>query len=106
MSPATLSLISLLLGLIAWILPVLILIKHKTLEKNKGFICSVISVSACAISLFFHILDANYEINRGDWSALGDWADAVRLPSILLIVTLVLNIIAVVILNWKDKRSK
>jgi len=91
--PLLFGLISLLLGLLAWVLPVLVLVKH---ESKNRFYFSIASVSACAISLFTYILHANYEISENDWSALGDWAEAIHLPTVLLVVTLALNLAVVV----------
>ena len=84
---------SLLLGLLAWILPLIGLAKCKT---NGVFILT--SVSACAISLFMQILYTNYLIGIEDWSALMDTSRAVMLASsILVVVTIALNLIMLLV---------
>jgi cytochrome c oxidase subunit 4 len=95
--PALTALISLIFGLIALGALVVAFIRHKQQYDKNWFLFSIASVSACSISLFSHIVLANYEITRNDWSALGDWSEALRLPSILLIVTLALNAVLVYI---------
>jgi len=93
-----LNLGSLLLGLIAWILPIISLnIQNKAEHKNWLVLC-ITSISACAISLFLQILYNNYLINIEDWSALMDTIRAVVLASsVLLVGTLTLNVITLII---------
>jgi len=74
----------------------LVLVKH---DSKNWYFHSLASVSACAVSLFSHILFANCKISESDWSALGDWADAIHLPAVLLVVTLALNLAIVVVMR-------
>lgn len=91
-----LNLASLVLGLIAWILPVISLMSYRN-GKGNGAILSVISMTACAISLCFQILYGNHLIRNEDWSALMDTTRAVTLASIVLLtVTIILNAIALI----------
>lgn len=85
---------SIVLGLIALILPVVELMRfNKTDQKNL----SVISLSACAISLFFQIFYNYHLVKIGDWSALMDTMGAVTfVAAVLLIVTIALNVIALI----------
>lgn len=89
-----LNLGSLLLGLLAWVLPVINLVRRDK-TKNKSWVAlSVASISACAISLYLQILYQNHLVKIEDWSALMDTSNAVALVSaILLSVTVILNII-------------
>lgn len=93
-----LNLGSLVLGLIAWILPGVSLMQYKNKNHKNWIVFSVISISACAISLCFQIL-YNYQLVRiEDWSALMDTMGAVVLAaSVLLIVTIILNAITLII---------
>lgn len=83
---------SLVLGLIAWILPVVNIMKYN-IEGHKNWLTlSVLSMSACAISLWFQILYNHHLVEIQDWSALMDTtATLVRISMALLIVTIVLN---------------
>lgn len=85
---------SIVLGLIALILPVVELMRfNKTDQKNL----SVISLSACSISLFFQIFYNYHLVKIGDWSALMDTMGAVTfVAAVLLIVTIALNVIALI----------
>lgn len=83
---------SLLLGLIAWILPVIYLIGNKKHEHNNWGILSVSSISACAISISFQIFYNYHLVKVEDWTALMDTTRAVVIATaVLLIFTLLLN---------------
>ena len=89
-----LNLGSLVLGLIAWFLPVVCLAKRNKAENKNWIIFSMSSISVCAISIFLQILYQNYLVNIEDWSAISDTSHGVAVVSgVLLVVTLVLNII-------------
>ncbi|MGG0668730.1 hypothetical protein ABE073_09380 [Lederbergia citrisecunda] len=85
---------SLVLGLIAWILPIVNLMgmtKHWT-----AF--SIMSLSACTISLVFQIYYNYHLVQIEDWAALMDTMGAVAgAATILLVVTLVLNAITLIV---------
>lgn len=85
-----LNLGSLVLGLIAWILPAVSL-----LHNNKNWVAySVLSLVACTISLAFQIYYHAHLVSIEDWSALMDTTGAVALvATILLVVTIILNTI-------------
>ncbi len=90
-----LNLGSLILGLIAWILPVVNLVQHKKVKDKRLILFSLTSVSACAISLCMQIFYTDYLVNKEDWSALMDTSNAVALVSALLfLVTIILNAVA------------
>jgi hypothetical protein len=89
---------SLVLGLIAWILPVVNLMLYKKRDHRNWGVLSIMSISACAISLYFQIVYGNYLVEIEDWSALMDTRSAVVfVGSVLLIVTLLLNVITLIV---------
>jgi len=100
-----LNLGSLVFGLIAWILPVINLMKHHKADPRNLVVFSVASVSACAISLCMQIFSINYLVTLEDWSALMDTTPAlVLVASILLAVTLMLN--AITLVRYYGKKPK
>jgi cytochrome c oxidase subunit 4 len=86
---------SLVLGLFAWILPVIgILIARK--RRLNFWSLTTLSLLACAIAIFFQMLSNQHLIDIDDMSALLDTSKAVIVVSgILLIVTAILNAINV-----------
>ncbi len=83
---------SLLLGLIAWILPIISLMQYKKHKNKSWIILSIISISSCVISLFLQIIYNNHLVQINDWSALMDTTDALVLVSaVLIVVTIILN---------------
>ncbi|GAF14999.1 hypothetical protein JCM19046_3449 [Bacillus sp. JCM 19046] len=93
---------SLVLGLIALLLPIIGLAKHnKEIDKTSIFYL-VASFSACAISLCFQILYNDYLVRIEDWSALMDTSKAVvRLLFLLAFVTIMLNVISLIVYQKK-----
>lgn len=85
---------SLVLGLIAWILPVVSLTRY-----TKNWVAlSIMSISACAISLFLQIFNIYNRVKIEDWSALMDTMGAkVFIAAFLLIVTIILNVITLIV---------
>lgn len=82
---------SLILGLIAWILPVISIMKFKKENRNCA-VLSIVSFSACTIALYFQIYYNYYLVKIDDISALMDTAGASALLSgVLLVVTVLLN---------------
>lgn len=93
-----LNLGSLVLGLIAWILPVVNLMRYKKCGHNNWFVLSIISISACAISLCFQIFYNYHLVKIEDWSALMDTMGAVAIAAaVLLIFTIILNVITLMV---------
>jgi cytochrome c oxidase subunit 4 len=71
--------------------------QNKT-EYKKWYILIILSLIACSISLLMQIIYGNYLVRIEDWSALMDTSNAVTLvSSVLIIVTVILNIITLVI---------
>lgn len=93
---------SFLLGLIAWILPVVNLIRlNKT--NQHWVMLSLLSVTSCAISLCFQVIYHNYLVIIEDWSALLDITPFIAFTScVLLIVTLILNIVTFIVYRVRD----
>ncbi len=96
---------SLVLGLIAWILPVVNLMRDKKHDHSNWAILSIISISACAISLWLQIIYGYFLVKIEDWSALMDTRGAVAFVSaVLLIVTVILN--AITLFVYRDRTAK
>ena len=87
---------SLVLVVIAWILPVVNIFRSR--NNNNWLVLSFVSMSACVISLYFQILYNDYLLKIEDWSALMDTSRGVVVAgSVLLVITLLLNIITFVV---------
>ena len=86
---------SLVLGLIAWILPAVNLARHNKISCKRYAVFTVTSLSACAVSLRFQLFYNDHLVKIEDWSALLDTSHAVALVSaLLLVVTMILNVSA------------
>ena len=100
-----LNLGSLVLGLIAWILPVVNLMRYKKHDHRNWVALSIMSISACAISLCFQIFYNYHLVKIEDWSALMDTTGAVAfVAAVLLIVTIILNAITLIV--YRDRTAK
>lgn len=99
-----LNLGSLVLGLIAWILPVVNLMRYKKRDHRNWVALSIMSISACGISLCFQIFYNYHLVKIEDWSALMDITDNVAfVAAVLLIVTIILN--AITLLVYRDRTA-
>lgn len=86
---------SLVLGLIAWLIPIVSIMQHKKGKNKFSLILSLLSVGACAIALWFQISYNNYLVQIQDWTALMDTTSTLNwVSAVLLIVTVVLNSIS------------
>ena len=100
-----LNLGSLILGLIAWILPVVNLMRYEKYRHRNWVAFSIMSISACAISLWFQIFYNYHLVKIADWSALMDTTGATALVAgVLLIVTIILNAITLIV--YRDRTTK
>lgn len=91
-----LSIGSLVLGLVAWLLPVFSIVQHHKRKNEFPFMVSILSMGACAIALWFQISYNSYLVQIQDWSALMDTTSTLNwVAVVLLIVTIALNIINV-----------
>ena len=87
------NLLSILLGLLAWGLPMVYLSRR----KQKG-LCCIASLSACILSLYFQIRELTRLVNKPDLSAVLDTINAVYFcATVLVILTLILNLVAAII---------
>ncbi len=101
-----LNLGSILLGLIAWILPVINLMQRNRGNPETMVVLSVASVSACSLSLCLQIFYTSHLVQKEDWSALMDISPTVVVvASILLAGTLILNVIAMVVYSRKPLKD-
>ncbi|WP_113927984.1 hypothetical protein [Bacillus sp. P14.5] len=84
---------SLILGCLAWILPIVYLMGYKSDDFKKWGTNAVVSISACAMSLCFQIMYQNHLVKIQDWSAIMDTSGSlVSISVVLLLVTIVLNL--------------
>lgn len=99
-----LNLGSLILGLIALILPISNLLQYSKEDKPKNwYMLSMISISSCAISLGFQIFSTNNRVKDEDWSALMDTMGTVAFASaVLLSLTIILNVLTFIIYREKN----
>ena len=89
-----LNISSLLLGLISWLFPIINIIRYRRGNQKNWITLSLLSMSACIISLWFQIIYNHYLVEIEDWSALMDTTGAVVFVSaVLIIITVLLNII-------------
>lgn len=92
---------SLVLGLIAWILPVVALMR-----MSKHWVAfSIMSLSACSISVCFQIYYNYHLVQIKDWAALMDTMRAVVIAAtVLLVVTLLLNVVTLVVYRGRTAK--
>ena len=89
------SVVSLSLGLIAWILPIVYLFIRK---RRDFFTCG--SLTCVVFSLYFQLREVARLTDQGDWSSIEDTIHAVVFAAgVLIFLTLILNILA-----WCKKR--
>ena len=89
------NLLSIGLGLVSWILPLLYLCIKK---RREFFTCG--SLLCVVFSLYFQIREITRQADLGDWAAIEDTINGVAfVAAALIIVTLILNILA-----WLKKR--
>jgi len=93
---------SLVLGLIARIFPVINIMQFKKHENRNWDVLSILSISACAISLYFQIFYNDYLVKIGDGAALMDTTGvSTLLSAVLLVVTIILNAITLIIYRYR-----
>ncbi|KAB7673202.1 hypothetical protein [Bacillus sp. B1-b2] len=98
---------SLLLGLIAWFIPIVYLLRLQKYSSHSLLVSSLLSLSACGISLCFQIFYTYHLVVIEDWSALMDTMYAVSLASVvLLMVTISLNFVSFYTYSKKLKYNK
>ena len=89
------SFVSLGLGLVSWMLPIVYLFVKK---RRDFFTCG--SLTCVVFSLYFQLREVARLTDKGDWSSIEDTIHAVVFAAgVLIFVTLILNILA-----WCKKR--
>ena len=89
------SVVSLGLGLVSWMLPIVYLFVKK---RRDFFTCG--SLTCVVFSLYFQLREVARLTDQGDWSSIEDTIHAVVFAAtVLIVVTLTLNIAA-----WCKKR--
>ncbi len=89
---AFLNLGSLVLGLISWIIPIVAISQYQ--KRKNVFSFSIISFSACALSLVLQIFEIKHRVHVEDWSALMDTIDVLSwVVVVLVVITIVLNVV-------------
>ncbi|APC47660.1 hypothetical protein BME96_05535 [Virgibacillus halodenitrificans] len=82
---------SLILGIVAWVLPAISLLSY---DKTKVKKWPILSITACALALCFQIIYNYHLVKIQDWAALLDTTGAVVFASVVLLsVTVLLNAI-------------
>lgn len=90
-----LNLGSLILGIMAWGIPVVFLVRKTTLVNSPVWVV-FFSLSSAIVSLFFQIIYTNHLVDIGDWSALLDTQGGVVFAaSVLLSITAALNVLVI-----------
>lgn len=88
---------SLVLGLVAWFIPVISLVRHKKRNTKFSFIPSLVSMGACATALWLQISYNHYLVQIQDWTALMDTTSTLNwVSAVLLVGTIALNIFSAV----------
>lgn len=97
---------SLVLGLIAWILPAVNLAQHNKISNKRYASFTVTSLSFCAVSLCLQLFYTDHLVKTEDWSALLDTSHATALvATLLLVVTIILNISALLVYFRKNRNE-
>ncbi|MGL4374231.1 MAG: hypothetical protein ACRCS6_10630 [Turicibacter sp.] len=93
MMMALFNISSVVLGLIAWGLPIYNLMSDKKSNSKNWSMLSILSLSSCATAICFQLISINEWVNISDWTALLDTMNAVIFVSIfLLMTTIILNV--------------
>ena len=75
---------SLILGLAAWLLPLLAIGK-----RDRFSFCCLGSFGCCILSLLFQLIEIKRRVVLEDWSALMDTMHAVVLAAVVMVVVMV-----------------
>lgn len=86
---------SLILGLIAWIIPTFNIMRRKKRGNNHS-IPTLLSMGSCAVALWFQLFYNIYLIEINDYTALLDTVGTLNwVAAILISVTIILNVISI-----------
>ena len=91
---------SLVLGLVAWLIPFTSIVRYKKRKTKSPLILSLLSMGACAIALWFQISYNNNLVQIQDWTALMDTTSTLNwVSAVLLVVTILLNILSAMVIH-------
>lgn len=100
------NLLSLLLGLAAWVLP-FVGANRFIKEKRGGFLFSLLSLVCCAVSLLLQVASLHYGVVINDWSALLDTCKAILIACCVMTAgTLLANMLPAAMYLEAEKESK
>lgn len=88
------NVLSLLLGLLSWLLPVIVLCRY---VKGKAAVSwmTPVSFAACAAALIFQLAEFRRRAALADWAGIGDTADVTLWAAVILaVVAVLLNTLA------------
>ena len=95
---------SLILGLVAWILPITSLLRRSKLTDRGRAVYLFLSLAACSISLLLQQYYNDYLVKIEDWSAMMDTMKAVSIAATaLVIVTIALNAMTLLMTSAKTR---
>ena len=94
---AWLNIGSLLLGLAAWVLPVINLARYNKAKHKNWVILLFVSMCACTVSILLQITYQKHLVQIEDWSAIMDTIWGVLFVSMVLaVVTITLNLVTII----------
>src|SRR5699024_2616164 len=97
---------SLILGLVAWIIPTINLAGDKKQKNKKWVALTIISFSACTIALCFQIFYNLYLVKIEDFAGLADTMRGVAVAStVLVIVTILLYALTLFLYRNRDAKQ-
>ncbi len=101
-----LNVISLVLGLAAWVLPLIGMTLARMNKHTAAITLSITSMSAALICLCLQITYQNHLVNKLDWSALQDTSGALVLVSVgFVAMCILLNIVAITTILKQQKNK-
>ncbi len=101
-----LNFFSILLGIVAWALPLVSLFKRIRSSGFAGVVFCVLSLCTCSGSLYFQLLAVNMRLNLSDIAGLKDTFSAVLAACVILLaITAALNLIALIVHLVKRKQA-
>lgn len=101
MNAGALNVGSILIGLLAWFLPIYGILR-RSITSMGNMVIAAVSMSCCATALCFQILYNNHLVNTQNWTALQDTTQPLSLVSLILLGgTLLLNTAMLIIGHFR-----
>lgn len=95
---------SLVLGLLAWIIPALAM-KHPRKDVVQSYRLIIVSFSACVASLCLQLFEINHRVQIQEWTTIMDTIGTLKWVAVILaVITLILNIMVLVICYEKETK--